>query len=94
MFKKCFQTSLKVGEMIKGEMITEVTRCQQDDIIKRIMLDYVEIMNNLELTTEFFPESMLETVRNTSLPLFCANVFCLMVGPVKKLWLKDSLIKD
>ena len=58
------------------------------------MLDYAEIMTNLELTTEFFPESMLETVRNTSLPLFCGNIFCLMAGPVKKLWLKDSLIKD
>jgi hypothetical protein len=58
------------------------------------MLDYAEIMSNLELTTEYFPESMLETVRNTSLPLFCANVFCLMTGNVKLLWLKDSLIKD
>ena len=58
------------------------------------MLDYAEIMSYLELTTEFFPESMLETVRNTSLPLFCANVFCLMDGSVKQQWLKDSLIKD
>ena len=58
------------------------------------MLDYAEIMTNLELTCEFFPESMLETVRNTSLPLFCANIFCLMTGNVKKLWLKDSLIKE
>ena len=58
------------------------------------MLDFAEIMTNLDLTTEFFPESMLETVRNTSLPLFCANVFCLMRGPVKKLWIKKSNIKE
>jgi hypothetical protein len=57
------------------------------------MLDFAEIMTNLELITSFFPEAMLETVRNTSLPLFCGNVFCLMVGPVKNLWLKDSLMK-
>lgn len=94
MFKKCFTTSLKIADMIRGDMIIERTRSEQDDIIKRIMLDFAEIMTNLELTTEFFPESMLETVRNTSLPLFCANVFCLMVGAVKNLWLKDSLIKE
>ena len=58
------------------------------------MLDIVEIMSNVELTTTFFPESMLETVRSTSLPLFMANVYCLMAGPVKNLWMKDSHIRD
>lgn len=94
MFKRAFKSSVKITEMIKGEAMVERTRSEQDQIIKRIMLDYAEIMSHLELTTEFFPESMLETVRNTSLPLFCANVFCLMDGSVKRLWLKDSLIRD
>ena len=58
------------------------------------MLDYVEIMSNVEFTTTFFPEAMLETVRSTSLPLFMANVYCLMAGPVKELWMKDSQIKE
>lgn len=57
------------------------------------MLDLIEIMANVELMTNYFPDSMLETVRNTSLPLFMANVYCLMIGPVKTLWLKDSQIK-
>ena len=80
--------------MTRGEMIIERTRSEQDEVIKRIMLDYAEIMTNLELTCEYFPESMLETVRNTSLPLFCANIFCLMTGHVKKQWLEKSLIQD
>lgn len=70
------------------------TRSEQDDIIRRLMLDYVEIMTNADFTTTFFPESMLETVRSTSLTLFMANVYCLMAGPVKKIWMKDSQIKD
>jgi hypothetical protein len=32
---------------------------------------------------------MLETVRNTTLPIFMANVYSLMIGP-GKLWLKNS----
>ena len=55
-----------------------------------MMLDLIEIMANVELTTNYFPDNMLETVRNTSLPLFMANVYCLMIGPVKMMWLKDS----
>ncbi len=58
------------------------------------MLDYVEIMTNCEFTTRFFPDAMLETVRSTSLTLFMGNVYCLMDGPVKHLWMKDSQIKD
>ena len=53
----------------------------------------IEIMANVELTTNYFPEILIDNIRNTSLPLFMANVYCLMVGPVKSLWLKDSLIK-
>ena len=49
-------------------------------------------MSNVEYTTIFFPDAMLETVRSTSLPLFMANVYCLMAGPVKNLWLKDSML--
>jgi len=70
--------------------VIQRTRSEQDDIIRRLMLDYVEIMSNVEYTTVFFPEAMLETVRSTSLPLFMANVYCLMAGPVKTLWMKDS----
>jgi hypothetical protein len=55
-----------------------------------LLLNLVEILTNLELTTRYFPESMLETVRNTSLPLFMGNVFSLMIGPVKKIWLGKS----
>jgi len=37
---------------------------------------------------------MLETLRNTPLPLFMANVVTIMEGPAKKYWLKDSHIKN
>jgi hypothetical protein len=37
---------------------------------------------------------VLETLRNTALPLFMANVVAIMEGPAKKDWLHDSLIKD
>ena len=94
MFKRSFTASLKITDMIRGDMIIERTRSEQDEVIKRIMLDYAEIMTNLELTCEYFPESMLETVRNTSLPLFCANIYCLMTGHVKKQWLQQSLIRE
>jgi len=80
--------------MINGDSVLQRTRSEQDDIIRRLLLDFVEIMTNLELTTTFFPANMLETVRNTALPLFMANVYCLMMGNVKNLWLKDSNIRD
>jgi hypothetical protein len=47
----------------------------------------------MEAITRYFPESMLETVRNTALPLFMGNVYSLMIGPVKHLWLKKTLIR-
>ena len=59
----------------------------------KLMLDFIEIMYNVELTTRFFPDELLEKVRMTSLPLFMANVFCLMKNTVKTQWMKDSLIK-
>lgn len=49
-------------------------------------------MTNLDLTTTYFPEEMLETVRNTQLPLLLANVYSLMIGPVKQIWLANSTI--
>ena len=58
------------------------------------MLDFVEIMSNVEYTTTYFPEAMLETVRSTSLPLFMANVHCLMSNTVKTQWMKESHIKE
>jgi len=95
MLKKNFSHSIKVTDMIEqNSSVIQRTRSEQDDIIRRLLLDIVEIMNNVELTTTFFPEGMLETVRSTSLPLFMANVYCLMAGPVKTLWMKDSHIKD
>jgi len=93
MLKKNFNSSIKVSDMIMGAGVISRTRTEQDDIIRRLMLDFVEIMTNVELTTTFFPESMLETVRSTSLPLFMANVYCLMAGPVKALWMRESHIK-
>ena len=57
------------------------------------MLDFIEIMYNVELTTRFFTDDLLEKVRMTSLPLLMANVFCLMKNTVKTYWVKDSLIK-
>ena len=83
MLKKAFATSLKVSDMIRGDGVVQRTRSEQDEIIKRLMLDLIEIMSNVELTTTYFPDNMLETVRNTSLPLFMANVYSLMIGPVK-----------
>ena len=94
MLKKVFSTSVKVSELISGQsFFVERTRSEQDDIIKRLLIGLIEIMSNVELTTTYFPDSMLETVRNTSLPLFMANVYCLMIGPVKTQWLKDSTIQ-
>ena len=37
---------------------------------------------------------MLETVRNTALPLFMGNVYSLMVGPAKTTWLEKCGIKN
>ena len=93
MLKKTFSTSLKISDMVAGDAVLQRTRSEQDDIIKRLLLDMIEIMANVELTTNFFPESLIDNIRNTSLPLFMANVYCLMVGPLKKLWLIDSQIK-
>lgn len=59
-----------------------------------MLLDLSELLTNIELTTTYFPESMLETVRNTTLPLFMGNVYSLMIGPVKSLWLPKSLIRN
>ena len=92
MLKKNFSTSLKVSDMMVDAGVIQRTRSEQDNIIRRLLLDFVEIMSNVEYTTTYFPESMLETIRSTSLPLFMANVYCLMAGPVKTLWLKDSHI--
>ena len=92
MLKKNFSASVKVCDMMHNAGVLQRTRSEQDDIIRRLMLDIVEIMTNVELTTTFFPEAMLETVRGTSLPLFMANVYCLMAGPVKTLWMEDSYI--
>ena len=76
--------------MSSGDSILNRTQAEEDDIIKRLLLNFAEILIHLELSTRYFPESMLETVRNTSLPLFMGNVYSLMIGPVKKIWLKKS----
>ena len=94
MLKKNFRKSLEVSEMVADAGIKQRTRAEQDDIIRSLLLDFVEIMSNVEYTTIFFPDSMLETIRSTSLPLFMANVYCIMTGPAKKLWLKDSHIAN
>lgn len=52
-----------------------------------------EILSNIDLITNYFPDTVLESVRNTSLPLFMANMYSLMIGPVKH-WLTESLIRD
>lgn len=89
--RKSFSSAVKVSSMVSGDAVFKKSREEQDSIIKRLLLDFVEILRNLDLIIDFFPSEMLETVRNTSLPLFMANVYCLMLGPVKMLWLKDSL---
>jgi hypothetical protein len=88
--KKCFNAALKVTEMISGDSILNRSKAEQDEIIKRLLLNLCEILTSLDITTRYFPESLLETVRNTSLPIYMGNVYCLMIGPVKKLWLKNS----
>ena len=93
MLKKTFATSLKISDMVAGDAVLQRIRSEQDDIIKRLLLDMIEIMANVELTTNYFPDTLIDNIRNTSLPLYMANVYCLMVGPVKTLWLKDSQIK-
>ncbi len=76
--------------MISGDSILNRSKAEQDEIIKRLLLNLCEILTSLDITTRYFPESLLETVRNTSLPIYMGNVYCLMIGPVKKLWLKNS----
>ena len=93
MLKKSFSACLRVSDMIDGQDVVERSRSEQDEIIMKIMLDFIEIMYNVELTTRFFPDELLEKVRMTSLPLFMANVFCLMKNTVKTHWMKDSLVK-
>jgi hypothetical protein len=93
MLKKCFNASLKVTEMINGDSILNRTQQEQDAIIKRVLLDFCEILTNMESITRYFPENMLETIRSTALPLFMGNVYSLMIGPVKHLWLKKTLIR-
>lgn len=90
LLKKCFNAALRVTEMVNGDAVLTRSQAQQDEIIRRLLLDLSEILVNIELTTTYFPDSMLETVRNTTLPLFMANVYSLMVGPVKTLWIKNS----
>lgn len=94
LLKKSFSASLRVTEMVNGDPLLERDREDQDEIIKRLLLDMSEILTNIELTTRYFPDLVLESVRNTALPLFMGNVYALMIGPVKNLWLKDSIIKD
>ena len=72
----------------------EKTRDEQDRIIKNLLLNFAEILQNLIMTVTYFPESMLDTLRSTSLPLFMANVYCIMEGPAKHIWLKESNSKD
>lgn len=76
--------------MVNGDAVLDRNQDQQDEIIRRLLLDLSEILTNIELTTTYFPDSMLETVRNTTLPLFMGNVFSLMTGPAKTHWLKSS----
>jgi hypothetical protein len=90
LMKKSFNAALKVSEMVKGDAVLNRSQSEQDDIIRRLLLDLSEIMTNLDLTTTYFPEEMLETVRNTQLPLLLGNVYSLMIGPVKHLWLAKS----
>jgi len=77
LLKKCFNSALKITEMVNGDTVLQ---------------HMGEILTNIELTTTYFPDSMLETVRNTTLPLFMGNVYSLMIGPVKRLWLLRSHI--
>lgn len=92
--KRCFTAALRVSEMSRGELVIDKSQAEQDEIIKRLLLDLSELMTQIELTTTYFPESMIETVRNTTLPLFMGNVYSLMIGPVKSLWLPKSLIRN
>ena len=94
LLKKSFNAALKVTEMVNGDAVLQRSQAEQDDIIRRLLLDLSEIMTNLDLTTTYFPEEMLETVRNTQLPLLLGNVYSLMIGPVKKLWLVKSTIRQ
>jgi hypothetical protein len=92
MLRKSFSSCIKVSDMIAGNGVVQRTRTEQDNIIKKLMLDLIEIMINIEHTTNFFPDAMLETVRTTSLPIYLANVYALMINTVKTEWMKDSLI--
>jgi hypothetical protein len=93
LLKKLFSTSIKVTDMVSGSVIYNQSRAEQDRIIKNLLLDFVEITCNLELTCQYFPEQLLDNLRNTSLPLFMANLHCIMKGPAKQFWLQGSLIK-
>lgn len=91
--KKCFNNSLKVTEMTNGDAVFAKSQKDQDETIKRLLFDFSDLLQNIELMTTYFPPEVLETLRNTPLPLFMGNVYSLMLGPCKK-WLTNSLIKD
>jgi hypothetical protein len=78
LLKKSFNAALRVTEMTNGDLVLSRTQQQQDDIIKRLLLDLSELLTNIELTTTYFPDSVLESVRNTTLALFMGNVWSLM----------------
>ena len=51
------------------------------------------MLTNVCLTTTYWPDVALESVRNTTLALFMGNVWCLMHTQVKK-WNSNSIIKQ
>lgn len=93
LLKKGFAAALRVTEMINGESVQHRAQHEQDEIIKRLLLDLSEILTTIQLSTGYFPDAVLESLRNTPFPLFMANVWSLMHTQAKK-WLRQCVIAD
>lgn len=56
LFKKVFKESTKVEAMLKGERVYSKTKDEQEDVIVRVLEEYVEVLNINDLLITCFPE--------------------------------------
>src|SRR5438067_1092546 len=61
-FKKAFKESLKVNQMLNGEWVYQKSKSEQEDVIIRVCEEFIEILNNFNLITTTFPDTMLEAI--------------------------------
>lgn len=64
--------------MLNGEWVYQKSKSEQEDVVVRVCEEFIEILNNTNIITTTFPDSMLETIRNTNAMLYLANTYCLV----------------